>query len=80
MAIEKLKTTLLEDVLDSCPIAIVANKQDVDGAMCAGTLTEKLTEKSLLTGRNWRVFPAIGQTREGLSLMMTWVEKNLKSK
>ena len=78
MAVEKLKTMLLEDTLDSCPIAIVANKQDVSGALCAADLTEKLTQSAVLYNRKWRMFPASAINREGLSLMMTWVERNVK--
>ncbi|AEO63702.1 cfc10bd9-f837-476f-8c1c-80c904c90bc2 [Thermothielavioides terrestris] len=79
--IDEAKTELhriLNDLeMSNCLLLVLANKQDLEGAMDPQTITEKL-ELSKLKDRPWFVQPAIAIEGEGLPEGFGWLSDNIK--
>ena len=75
-AIEELCRSLSEDELRDIPVLVLANKQDLPGAISPDTLEEKLKElaKGCLAGRAWSVFGvSAAKADSGLYLAFDWL-------
>ncbi len=71
-AAEELKKMLNEDELKDCAVLVMANKQDLSGAMSPNEITEKLS-MSQLKGRAWLVQGTSATTGQGLKEGLDWM-------
>jgi small GTP-binding protein len=71
-AAEELKKMLNEDELKDCAVLVMANKQDLPGAMSPNEVTEKLG-MSQLKGRQWLVQGTSATTGQGLKEGLDWM-------
>ncbi|KAJ3007953.1 UNVERIFIED_CONTAM: Arf GTPase arl1 [Siphonaria sp. JEL0065] len=69
---EELRSMLQEEELKSAKLLVLANKQDLVGAMSATEVSEQLglTE---LRGRQWTIFKCSAMTGEGLTESLDWL-------
>ena len=77
-AVEELERTLKEDELKDCKVVILANKQDLPGALTAKEVTEKLG--NITKNRSQRqipVFPTCAITGEGLIEPFQWLHSQV---
>ncbi|NXS57533.1 ARL14 protein, partial [Brachypteracias leptosomus] len=58
---------LKNEFLKSVPVMVLANKQDLPGALNAEELTRRFNMKKYCSDRNWYVQPCCAVTGEGLS-------------
>ena len=70
---ELLDDVVKADELTGIPILVLANKQDLAGAMSRDEIVGDLMTKSGLTGRKWEVFPVSGLKGEGLREGLDWL-------
>ncbi|XP_056148581.1 ADP-ribosylation factor-like protein 14 [Lampris incognitus] len=61
-----LERVLASDQLRGRPLLVLANKQDVDGALTVTELTERLKLRKVCAGRDWFVQPCSAATGFGL--------------
>ena len=73
---EELKNILAEEELKGCPILIFANKQDLNGALAPGEITDKFN-MGQIRSRKWLVSGASGKTGQGLKEGLSWLTENL---
>ncbi|GIQ88095.1 small GTPase superfamily, ARF type, partial [Kipferlia bialata] len=66
-----------EDALIGTPLLVLANKQDVPGAMSVSDVTECLHLRDL-AGREWRVQPTVGTTGKGVKAGLKWLGVQLR--
>jgi small GTP-binding protein len=78
-ASEELKKMLAEEELKDAAVLVMANKQDLNGAMSPNDVTEKLGLQSL-KGRQWLVQGTSATTGQGLKEGLDWMAKTLSSK
>ena len=78
-ASEELKKMLAEVELKDAAVLVMANKQDLNGAMSPNDVTEKLGLQSL-KGRQWLVQGTSATTGQGLKEGLDWMAKTLSSK
>ena len=78
-ASEELKKMLAEEELKDAAVLVMANKQDLNGAMSPNDVTEKLGLQSL-KGRQWLVQGTSATTGQGLKEGLVWMAKTLSSK
>ena len=71
-ASEELKKMLDEKELKDCAVLIFANKQDINGALSPGEVSEKLG-MSNLKGRSWLVQGSSAITGQGLKEGLDWM-------
>ena len=71
-AAEELKKMLDEKELKDCAVLIFANKQDINGALSPGEVSEKLG-MSNLKGRSWLVQGSSAITGQGLKEGLDWM-------
>ena len=71
-AAEELKRMLNEEELKDTVVLVMANKQDLNGAMSPNEITEKLG-LSQLKGRQWLVQGTSATTGQGLNEGMDWL-------
>ena len=69
---EELTKLLKEEELKDCPILIFANKQDLNGALTPGNITDKLNMGKYFN-RKWIVFGASGETGQGPKKGLDWL-------
>ncbi|XP_076001287.1 ADP-ribosylation factor-like protein 14 [Genypterus blacodes] len=62
----ELEHTLRSDELRGLPLILLANKQDVDGALTVTELTERFHLRKLCSDRNWYVQPCSAATGFGV--------------
>ncbi|XP_066537991.1 ADP-ribosylation factor-like protein 14 [Hoplias malabaricus] len=62
----ELEHTLRNEHLQELPVVILANKQDVKGALTATELTEKFNLRKTCSDRDWFVQPCSAMTGAGL--------------
>ncbi|KAL6489832.1 hypothetical protein MHYP_G00001770 [Metynnis hypsauchen] len=62
----ELEHTLRSEELEELPVVILANKQDVGGALTATELTEKFNLRKVCSDRNWFVQPCSAVSGVGL--------------
>ncbi|NXG73256.1 ARL14 protein, partial [Baryphthengus martii] len=58
---------LKSEFLKNVPVVVLANKQDLPGALDAEEITRRFSVKKYCSDRNWYVQPCCAVTREGLS-------------
>ena len=78
-AAEELKRMLNEEELKDTVVLVMANKQDLNGAMSPNEITEKLG-LSQLKGRQWLVQGTSATTGQGLNEGMDWLVGALSNK
>jgi len=71
-AAEELKKMLAEDELKDCVVLVMANKQDLSGAMSPNEVTEKLGLQQL-KGKQWLVQGTSATTGQGLKEGLDWM-------
>ncbi|KAI4903661.1 hypothetical protein NFI96_001629 [Prochilodus magdalenae] len=62
----ELEHVLKSEYLEELPVVILANKQDVGGALTATDLTERFNLRKMCSDRNWFVQPCSAVTGVGL--------------
>ncbi|KAH3790222.1 hypothetical protein DPMN_168418 [Dreissena polymorpha] len=75
LALKKLELALCEDELLKCPVAIVANKQDLSTNITVERLYADLSGQEYLQKRFWKVHPCSFATGDGVPLLLRWVDK-----
>jgi small GTP-binding protein len=78
-AAEELKKMLNEEELKDCVVLVMANKQDLNGAMSPNEITDKLG-LSQLKGRQWLVQGTSATTGQGLKEGLDWMASVLLKK
>ena len=79
IAKQELFLLLQEDELNGVPIAILANKQDIDGALSDIEISD-LMGLSDIKNRQWAIFKTIAKTGKGLDDAFKWLTGILKEK
>lgn len=72
---EELSSVLVEEELKECPLLIIANKQDLFGALSPNDLTKKLGLNSMK--RQWLVQGACAISGQGLKEGLDWMASAL---
>ena len=78
-AVEKLKKLLAEEELKNCPVLVLANKQDLNGALAPDEVAKKLGLGDL-KGRTWLVQGTSATTGQGLKEGLDWMASVLLKK
>lgn len=78
IAKQELFLIMQEDDLKDVPIAILANKQDLDGALTDIQISEMMG-LSDIKNRQWAIFKTIAKTGKGLDDAFKWLTGILKS-
>ena len=78
-AVGELKELLEAEELKDCPVLVYANKEDLNGALGPGEVTEKLG-MGQLKGRTWLVQGASATTGQGLKEGLDWMASALLKK
>lgn len=71
MAKEELHKTMCSDELQNCPLLVLANKQDIKGALSVERIVERLGLSSLQ--RKWFVHACCGSKKQSLFVAMDWL-------
>ena len=72
-AIKELQQLLSETELDGIPIAIMANKQDLPGALKAEEINRELISRKSLRERVWCLFAVSASSGDGLYEALDWL-------
>ena len=75
----ELKKMLAEEDLKECIVLVMANKQDINGALSPGEVTEKLGMGSL-KGRTWLVQGTSATSGQGIKEGFDWMASVLLKK
>jgi len=75
-AAEELKKMLSEEELKDCVVLVMANKQDLSGAMSPNDIKDKLGLESL-KGKQWLVQGTSATTGQGLKEGLDWMAGSL---
>ena len=78
-AAEELKKLLAEEQLKDCPVLVLANKQDLNGALSPGEVTKRLGMEDLI-GRTWLVQGTSATTGKGFKEGLDWMAAVLLKK
>ena len=78
-AAKELKKLLAEEELKNCPVLVYANKQDLNGALAPGEVTNRLGMGDL-KGRTWLVQGTSATTGQGLKEGLDWMNSTLLKK
>ena len=78
-ATEEFKKMIAEEELKDCAILVMANKQDLNGALSSGEVTEQLGMDQL-KGRTWLVQGTSATTGQGLKEGLDWMASVLLKK
>ncbi|KAL7714355.1 ADP-ribosylation factor [Entamoeba marina] len=79
IAKDELHTMLKEEELKDSFIAIFANKQDLEGALTAAEISDKLMLHTV-KDHTWNIFNTSALTGAGIDVGMKWVANQIKSK
>ena len=63
---------LAEEELKNCPVLVLANKQDINGALAPGEVCKQLKMEDF-KGRTWLVQGASATTGQGLKEGLDWM-------
>ncbi|KAL0255822.1 hypothetical protein I308_100631 [Cryptococcus tetragattii IND107] len=74
----ELLTMLSEDELKSVPVLVFANKQDVEGALSPGEISDKLGLAGQEKGREWSVRGSCAIKGEGLEEGLDWLVNTIQ--
>lgn len=77
-AAEEIQKMLLEEELKNCSILVMANKQDLSGAMAPSEIAKKLRLEGVK--RNWIVQGTSATTGQGLKEGLDWVAVQMQKK
>lgn len=80
LARDELHKMLAEEELQDAAVLVLANKQDIPGALSAGDLMKGLDLGSVGGNRKWHVQPTIATSGEGLYEGLCWLKETLESK
>lgn len=72
IAKEELAAMLEEEELKNTSLLVIANKQDMEGALTV-TQVSDILGLSLLKNRQWTIFKCSALTGEGLTEAMDWL-------
>uniref|UniRef100_A0A3B5L491 ADP-ribosylation factor-like 14 n=1 Tax=Xiphophorus couchianus TaxID=32473 RepID=A0A3B5L491_9TELE len=61
----EMKKALRSDHLRGCPVILLANKQDVSGALTVTEMKDKFNMREMCVGRDWLVQPCSASTGFG---------------
>jgi GTPase SAR1 family protein len=75
-AMEELHGVLSDDLLQNSKLLVLANKQDLLGAMDGAEMAEKL-KLSNLKQRTWYLQPCSAETGDGLFEGLDWLSQQL---
>ena len=78
IAKQELFLLLQEDDLKGVPIAILANKQDVEGCLTDAQISENMALTDI-KNRQWAIFKTIAKTGKGLDDAFKWLTGILKN-
>ena len=78
-AAEELKKMLAEEELKDCAVLVMANKQDLNGALAPGEVTKRLGMGDL-KGRTWLVQGTSATTGQGFKEGLDWMASVLLKK
>lgn len=76
---EELSAMLDEEELKDAAILVLANKQDMPGALSATEVSEALGLQSL-RNRTWTIYKCSAKTGDGLTDALDWLSNNCGSK
>ena len=76
---EELHRMLAEDELKDAVLLVMANKQDLPGAMTAPEVTDKLGLHTI-RGRQWYIQTTCATTGDGLYEGLDWLSRNVTGK
>lgn len=79
LARDELHKMLSEDELNDAVVLVLANKQDIPGALSAAELIKGLELGSVGGSRKWHVQPAIATSGEGLYEGLCWLKDTLEA-
>ena len=78
---QELRSLLQQERLAGASVLILANKQDVSGALNASQVREVLElDDEQFRGRHWSIVPCSAVTGEGLMEGMEWMVKDIASR
>ncbi|KFO33684.1 ADP-ribosylation factor-like protein 14 [Fukomys damarensis] len=81
---KEFKHILKNEHIKNVPVVILANKQDVPGALTAEDITRMFQVKKLCSDRNWYVQPCCAVTGDGLTegfgKLTAFVKSHMKSR
>ncbi|XP_008939760.1 PREDICTED: ADP-ribosylation factor-like protein 14 [Merops nubicus] len=81
---KEFEIILKNEFLKCVPVVVLANKQDLPGALNAEEITRKFNMKKYCSDRNWYVQPCCAVTGEGLSealqMLVAFVRQSKRSK
>lgn len=80
LARDELHKMLAEEELQDAAVLILANKQDIPGALSAADLMKGLDLGSVGGARKWHIQPTIATSGEGLYEGLCWLKDTLESK
>lgn len=78
VAKQEMMSMLQEEDLNGVPLLVLANKQDLPGAMSDAEVSEKLGLHTL-RNRQWSVFKSSAKTGEGFTEGLDWLITLLKN-
>jgi small GTP-binding protein len=67
------------DLLKGLPVLVLANKQDLEGALNPEQLTNKLNLPELMQSRKWKVIGTSTKTGSGIQDILEWVIGQIKT-
>ena len=77
----ELETLLSQEKLAGATVLILANKQDMAGALSADEISETLgLHGDVFARRHWRVLPCSAFTGDGLVEGMTWLVSDVAAR
>lgn len=76
VALRKLQLTLSEVYLSRCPVAVVANKQDLETVIAIDKIQSDLETKDFMKNRYWKVIPISSTTGDGFPTLVKWLDKH----
>lgn len=78
---EEVKSYLIQSLevsgLENTTVAIICNKQDLEGAASKEEVVEALDAENVLKLHRWAAFGACGKTGEGLEIVLEWIANEL---
>ena len=74
---DELAWLLAQEELRTSVVLVLANKQDLPGALTSDALSERATLETLLQGRRWGCLGVSAQSGDGVHAVVEWLETNL---
>lgn len=76
----EFERALRHECLKGIPVVVMANKQDLPGALSADEITKRFHLKRWCANRNWYVQPCCARTGEGLNAALNVLISHVKKK